>query len=81
MLYNYLIQILTHVLCMQTTDIIRHRRAVALKGLQFFLRENDPIVKTCQVNQHFRHQGKHIPHCQLEIFLNVHLLMCSNLER
>ena len=35
----------------------------------------------CQVNQDFRHQGTHLCHWHLGIFLNVYLLMCSNLER
>ena len=48
---------------------------VALKGLQFVLRENYPIVQTCQVNNHSDIK-ENASHCQLRIFLNI--LACEN---
>lgn len=37
----------------QTTDIAMHRRSAAIRGLQFYLRENVSIVKTIQVKPNY----------------------------
>ena len=74
-------QILTHAICVQTTDIARLRRAVAHRGLLWW---NEPIVKNIVSIFNisiFISFSRNMSQWHLGIFLDFIFLMCSDLER
>nr|XP_055070029.1 uncharacterized protein LOC129451008 [Misgurnus anguillicaudatus] len=55
----------------QTTDIAMHRRSAAIRGLQFYLRENESIVKTIQISDDVERQTRGIHMGILETVINT----------